>query len=754
MDEFLAKSKPEETITEHTEKLLNAFSQFSELYGEYFSKEELEAIKVAAQYHDYGKCSLPFQNKVLRKLGKDELGCPEVSKFYKSRNLNEIPHGYLSPAFLDVTELEKKFGKKMAFAIINAIYYHHTRKTDFTDKNIADAIENDLKVRLNDKYKLSIKYLTRIFKDGSNPDVINKEKWECYALVKGILNRLDYAARSEGKAAIEIDPCQNGKYISQLVSDKWSSLRDVQLYMQSKKDKNLIVTASTGIGKTEAALLWIDKSKAFYTLPLKVSINAIYERIVKDYGYSKEKATLLHSDALSYLLKNEEGEKGDEDPFLKYNQAKIFSYPLTVCTVDQLFRFVYKYIGCEMIPATLKYSKLVIDEIQSYSPDIIAKLIYGLKIITEMGGKFAIITATFPPVLEYFMEKEGLKEGRDYEKPEPFFSTVKSRHFLRFCKGDFDYEKIIGESKNKKVLVLCNTVGKAQKVFHDLQKQSQTGKNANIHLLHSCFLKKHRAILEKSIEEFTKGGNKDAGIWISTQIVEASLDIDFDMLFTEMCSADSLLQRLGRCYRKREYKCNVPNVFVYDTGNGKKYIYDDDIYDLSVKYIEDYCERIFAEEEKLEYINKVYSVENLKGTSYYRKLNKSLNAIEKVGPNYFTEKDAEEDFRHITAKTVIPDNVYSDMMNSGKFDGLVNIIHDKKAKWKDRLLAKDELLENTISVSYSRANMADESKCCNNPDIYRIQADYDFDEVGETGMGLVTGKETDEGNNTANNQIV
>lgn len=50
--------------------------------------------------------------------------------------------------------------------------------------------------------------------------------------------------------------------------------------MYENKDNNIVVVASTGSGKTEGAFLWADDSKVFYTLPLQVSINAIYDRIV------------------------------------------------------------------------------------------------------------------------------------------------------------------------------------------------------------------------------------------------------------------------------------------------------------------------------------------------------------------------------------------------------------------------------------------------------------------------------------------
>ena len=67
--------------------------------------------------------------------------------------------------------------------------------------------------------------------------------------------------------------------------------------MKDHKNDNVVVIAPTGSGKTEAALLWLDGEKGFYTLPLKVSSNAIYDRIKKKYFY--EDVALLHSDSMS-----------------------------------------------------------------------------------------------------------------------------------------------------------------------------------------------------------------------------------------------------------------------------------------------------------------------------------------------------------------------------------------------------------------------------------------------------------------------
>ena len=122
-------------------------------------------------------------------------------------------------------------------------------------------------------------------------------------------------------------------------------------------------------------MLWLNGEKGFYTLPLKVSANDIYRRIKDDYNYKD--VELLHSDAMQKYL--EESTNAADSIYQRYEKAKLLSNPLTICTVDQLFKFVYRALGTEIFAATLKYSKVILDEVQSYDPHIIATIITGLK---------------------------------------------------------------------------------------------------------------------------------------------------------------------------------------------------------------------------------------------------------------------------------------------------------------------------------------------------------------------------------------
>lgn len=292
------------------------------------------------------------------------------------------------------------------------------------------------------------------------------------------------------------------------------------------------------MGKTEAGLLWINDTKGFFVLPIKTAINAIYDRARKDIIRNEkidERLAILHSSSLEYYLRNlnnEVNEKEEIEILNYYRVGKQLSLPLNISTMDQIFDFVYKYPGYELKLATLGYSKIVIDEIQAYNSDLLAYLIYGLEKISEQGGKIAILTATLPPFI-----KDLLQKNISFKQCENSFTTDVIRHNLKVINkrinSDYIYDKYkenIELNKNNKILVVCNTIKEAQKLYENLIGLIP---EEELNILHSKFIRKDRLKKEREIIEFGKtydeNGNldKQSGIWISTSIVEASLDIDF-----------------------------------------------------------------------------------------------------------------------------------------------------------------------------------------------------------------------------------
>jgi len=634
---YLAKSEPKETISQHTKILEENYRLLKKLYPNL--PVNWEILLIAALFHDLGKVNCKFQNKLYRKLKYSLLS----DKFPFEE---EIPHGNLSPAFLDRERLRKRFTFEELRILYQTIYYHHGR---YIPKNKVEYLQNVVKsdlimyaqgIKLDNQFFNSHptvnynKYIRKRIDSINEPDLFYH-----YVMCKGLLHRLDYAASAH--LDVEIPNYDLEEKTIKYLNDQ-GGLREIQSYLLAHSQENNVVVASTGIGKTEAGLLWIGNNKGFFTLPLRVSINAIYLRIKYDkIGF--EKMALLHSDALAFLIA-----KNDSSDFLKeYNRARLLSMPLTVTTVDQLFKFVFKEERYETVLATLGYSKIIIDEIQMYSPEIVACILMGLKYITKIGGKFSILTATFPKVLDFFMKDLGLKYNYSY------FFLNQHRHRIKIEDQDIlnSISEIREKGKTEKVLVIVNTVKKAQIIYRQLESV------VNKYLLHSRFIKRDRDELETEIMNFSN--SRKTGIWITTQIVEASLDIDFDVLYTELSTIDGLFQRMGRCYRKRELTSSSPNINVYTkkcSGVGK--FIDEEIFYFSFEALKEYNNKIITENDKSALIEDVYSLEKLQETQYFKSIKKRLHFLQEI-PAYEMERaEVESKFRNIKSYTAIPYTIY------------------------------------------------------------------------------------------------
>ena len=738
----------QKTLREHLDETVECAEKFFEQYGKYFTEKEKNLIYIACKYHDVGKANLVFQAKLSD--GGDG----------KYKNITQVPHGFLSALTLSFEKLQKEFDditKEDFKCLVTAVYYHHTRDDEFNADEIRKFSDNYFKDCFNEFSEISDwktkmvnrgKYLFNIKKnDGVG---IDEDLWHEYMLIKGMLNKFDWTVSSGKIGSEENIDFEKKKLINNIDKRYGKNLRTVQQYMREKADSNVVIIAPTGSGKTEAALYWLNGEKGFYTLPLKVSSNAIYKRIREEYNFKD--AALLHSESLQKYIEEsaDEQEKDAEEKSAKekFEKTKMFSAPLTISTVDQLFLFVYKALGTEIMAATLKYSKVIIDEIQSYEPRIVAALIYGLKTISQMGGKFAIMTATLPPVLLDFMNKYGLIKNETYCFGDFSAENVMQRHMIKLYEQEFNLEEIAEESKTKKVLVICNTVKKAQETYRVLEEYTD-----NVYSLHARYIKKHRKMLEKNIMQFSEN-RESVGIWVTTQIVEASLDIDFDILYTEMCTADSLLQRMGRCNRKGRYIPSKPNIKIYKTENAKRQvknrientgIYYRDLFERSWECLGVYENRIFTEEQKINYINEVYDTEKIVKTEYYKEIEAYLEYFQELSVNELSKMDGKKKFRMIESVSVMPDKIYNE--NEDFIEKYQHKIFDRHLGREAKGILKTKLDELTLSVTlYNEYSMKKEGieGVIEKTDIHHTDFVYDFDE--ETGKGIGLSKTEREGN--------
>ncbi|MBP2657200.1 MAG: cas3 [Firmicutes bacterium] len=352
MDLTKYNAKPHKTIRKHTDEVLQNVDVLMELnYIKEYCLYEL--TKIACEYHDYGKTNNEFQKRVFNN-----------AKFNED---TEIAHNVLSLYFID----HKKFDNiedyyKVGFAVLN----HH----NYCDglKLIESGESKELINRLLDDFE--VYPITRKITKNINRIMENDQA----ILIKGFLHKCDYSASGEFPIEYKNNFLDEGlnnllvKWKKTNMSSSWNSLQE---FCKRNTDKNIMVVAQTGMGKTEAGLHWIGNNKGFFILPLKTAINSIYERIKEDILEGNDiesKLALLHSDALSYYNNNIQDEMDIMD---YYKLGKQLSLPLSISTFDQVFDFIFKYQGYELNLATLSYSKVVIDEIQMYGADLLAYLV-------------------------------------------------------------------------------------------------------------------------------------------------------------------------------------------------------------------------------------------------------------------------------------------------------------------------------------------------------------------------------------------
>ncbi|MCI0471480.1 MAG: CRISPR-associated helicase Cas3', partial [Candidatus Aminicenantes bacterium] len=420
-----------------------------------------------------------------------------------------------------------------------------------------------------------------------------------YIFFKGLLHRADHYASSLEKEDdnvenIEIEPPPIAAIETALQTEIEESCSETtglnlketwqykKLHEKNLRGKNTVLIGATGIGKTEFAFLWGAGKKLFFTLPMRTMTNEIFKRAAK--VFDKKNVGLMHSSAAAVLpgiLHNvKEGETADVEWHISLSRN--LSFPVIVSTGDQVLNASLKYPTYEKIMSTLGYSNLVIDEIQAYSPETSAIIVKTIEEVVHIGGNFLLMTATLPEYIKkeiidrtkipeqdiftvlskqgdkdiiknkIFLEK--IEDNKKEEKPDKPGKTEQDKDLDAFY---HKVREIILRNKDKKILVTINTVGNAQQIYKRIKDDAPflSGlfiKHGNVMLIHSRFIGKDReAKIEKLTNKELKAQEPEIKILVSTQVIEASVNIDFDILITETAPLDSLIQRMGRVNRNR-----------------------------------------------------------------------------------------------------------------------------------------------------------------------------------------------------------
>ena len=596
MTTLLAKSIPkEETLCEHTENCLAVYESLRErmpfLSDVAKNPDFFQHLFYAVALHDFGKAAVGFQQQLT------------------DRTPWNYRHEILSTGFV----VTLQFSEEVKQAIALTILTHHKDIETLVDKypcwhtneygyqewqrRIAELTPNwetlmDIQEHLPRWCPTEICAWTPVtttdqlvsgYQEYLAPYLNNFEEGESTPLhgtygmlLRGCMIACDHLA-SAGKNEIQTALDNLEAHLTQHTETK-AKLKGIQFqgWTRFQQDSGettgqLMLSAPTGSGKTEAALLWSHENQSetlgnrvFYVLPYTASINAMYNRL-KDL-VSDDRIGVLHGKAAYFVYQ----QLADKEYTYQETAAKVreqqnltrkICRPYKVLTPFQLLKAFFGIRGFEMQMAEMSKGLFIFDEIHAYDPHTTALILTMIeRLRKDYDAKFCIMTATMPQFLREML-REALDNPPQVEM-DPKERDKYTRHRVQLLEGNIhDAIPLIEERlmKGKRVLVVCNTVQQAQDVFQEL-----LGVTENAKLLHSRFILKDRERIETELE--------DANLLVGTQAVEVSLDIDFDCLFSEPAPIDALIQRFGRINRKRQK--DICDVYICKNGGeNDHYIY-------------------------------------------------------------------------------------------------------------------------------------------------------------------------------------
>ncbi|RMH43582.1 MAG: CRISPR-associated helicase Cas3', partial [Gammaproteobacteria bacterium] len=378
-----------------------------------------------------------------------------------------------------------------------------------------------------------------------------KVKQRGYAKWRGLLMAADHFA----SALID----QTSEYVPRTFRapdlsfyERQHPLYPLSLILTNDPRPHTIVVAPTGAGKTDF-LLRRCTGRVFYTLPFQASINAMYQRIRNDLLPSNPELDIriLHGSSKVVV----EGGK----PVEQVLQPLVGS-AVKVLTPHQLAGALFGVNGYEALLLDLQGCDVILDEVHTYTGVSQAIVVRIVELLRKLDCRVHIGTATLPTCLyEELLSLLGSEHTFQVRLPADVLETF-NRHTV-YKPDPEEIWAIVDQAiaRREKVLVVCNRVQYAQEMYVQMREHSP---DVDILLLHSRFKRCDRTekeLLLMGMDEQKRPVHRfntadGPCIVVSTQVVEVSLDISFDLMITDCAPIDALIQRFGRINRKRSEK--------------------------------------------------------------------------------------------------------------------------------------------------------------------------------------------------------
>ncbi len=685
ISEVLAKSKPPISLKQHTDECLSVYESLRNAF-ERLPLNDADRfwmlLRLGIIFHDLGKSHSEFQKMLVGKR----------ADWYHQR------HELFSVSFIDTLNLreENKWLIKMIvaghhknfsflFDYIQKGYKSCEDLFSFNEDGKLDWGEETQKIHYqyiqfflreyNVPYKIKKLLLPLDLVKDYSQNPINSESihFKELLLAAGTLKQCDHSA-SAGIFTVNV---LNEKHFNFLYNTSWSP------YFHQKRasevNGNIMLTAPTGSGKTEASLMWLHKQikengqgRNFYILPFTASINAMFERLNEKMQGNNEIVGVIHGKLSEYI----ESRFGEEEYSwqneklkneLKENFLALVT-PIKVATPFQLLKSIFGLKGFEKGIFEMSGGYFIFDEIHAYDPEVTAQI----KVLIEFATRFlnvniCLMTATLPT----FLKKEFAEAIGEYTEISADTELYQSfiRHRIKVAKGllsehieDIQHRL----DSTDKVLVVCNTVKQAQYIYGSLNASKKV-------LLHGAFNDVDRNKKEAELM------SNEVKLLVGTQAIEVSLDIDYDVIFTEPAPLDALLQRFGRVNRHRisgQYRPPCDCIVFSERNDVDKYIYrNEEVISGTLdvlREIETQNSGVVAEIELQKYIDQVYPNWSEKDWEDFNRIYSHLkmDVKENLAPfiyDSYREDEFEKQFDGVKVLPYILVKEYEKLLEANKF---------------------------------------------------------------------------------------
>ena len=398
-------------------------------------------------------------------------------------------------------------------------------------------------------------------------------------------------------------------------NEKRDAFRKFVLNNFDENYKLFTLTAPTGYGKTLTALnfaLKFNKPRIIYALPFTSIIDQTYDIIAKIYKNSDISVSKAH-----HKTTIDEKNLTKEDRYSKIKfLMESFSGEINVTTLYQLIFALFGNKNKDNVKFNqLKNSVVIIDEAQAIPYNFRKDFILLCEIISQrLGTIFIFMSATMPVI-----KSENFKEISNLD----YFSK-QDRYVIKWLDTDGEdelLEKICETASDKNTLVVVNTIKKAQELFTKLRDKF------SCFCLNGYMYDDHkRATIEAvrcAIDKSKVDPLASKILLISTQSIEAGVDLDFDIGFREVSPISSIIQTAGRV--NRHFGATRGELYVFPEISKFTNLIYGDLYKVSGAILSDLKQKEVRESEILEisnfYFQKISNqLENLHIKSEIEKL--------------------------------------------------------------------------------------------------------------------------------------